>query len=241
MNPTRGTAIVAGVFFLVTEVAAIVGVLLYRPVLADSRYILGAGADGRVLAGALCEIVLAIAIIGSAVTLYPVLRRRHEGAALGYVCLRLLEAAVIVVGIVGTVSIVTLRQEGVGAADADAAVLVGKALLAIHDCTFLFGPNFILGANTVVLAALAYTSRLVPRTIAVCGLIGGPLICASATAVLFGLYAQVSVVGSIAAVPVFGWEVALAVRLIAKGFDPSPAEARRRCPDAGGRAVSESV
>jgi hypothetical protein len=241
MKPTRGIAVVAGVFFLVTEVAAIGGVLLYRPVLTDSRYILGAGADGRVLAGALCEIVLAIAIIGSAVTLYPVLRRRHEGAALGYVCLRLLEAAVIVVGIVATVSIVMLRQEGVGDADADAAVPVGRALLAIHDCTFLLGPNFILGANTVVLAALAYASRLVPRTIAVCGLIGGPLICASATAVLFGLYAQVSAVGTIAAVPVFGWEVALAVRLIAKGFDPTSTEASRRRPDVGGRLVSGSV
>ncbi|MFF7244971.1 DUF4386 domain-containing protein [Embleya sp. NPDC008237] len=241
MKPTRGTAMIAGVLFLVTEVAAIAGVLLYRPVLTDSRYVLGSGADGRVLAGALCEIVLVIAIIGSAVTLYPVLRKRHEGAALGYVCLRLLEAAVIVVGIVATVSIVTLRRERAGAGDVDAAVMVAESLLAIHDCTFLFGPNFILGANTVILAALVYAFRLVPRTIAVCGLIGGPLICASATAVLFGLYEQVSVVGSIAAVPVFGWEVALAVRLIAKGFDASPVEARRRFSRRRRMAVSESV
>ncbi|MGW1995854.1 DUF4386 domain-containing protein [Embleya sp. NPDC001921] len=224
MDSTRRTAIVAGVFFLVTEVAAIAGVLLYQPVLDGSRYVVGAGADGRVFAGALCELVLVMAIIGSAVTLYPVIKRRHEGAALGYVCGRLLEAAIIVVGTLGLLSVVTLRQDLAGTPDADApaAALVGESLVAIHDWAFLFGPNFVLGANSVVLAALMYGSRLVPRPIAVLGLIGGPLICVSATAVLFGLYEQVSEVGSIAAIPVFAWELALAVRLIAKGFDPVP-------------------
>jgi hypothetical protein len=227
VNSTRRVAVVAGVFLLVTEVAAIGGMLLYRPVLDDPRYILGAGSDTRVFSGALCEIVLAIAIIGTGVTLFPIMRRHGEGAALGYVCGRLLEAAVIVVGTVSLLSVVTLRQDLAGAADTDAAsgVIVGKSLTAIHDWTFLFGPNFVLGANTTVLAYLMFSSRLVPRFVAVLGLVGGPLICASATGVLFGLYEQVSVVGSIAAIPVFAWELALAGRLITKGFDPSPATA----------------
>lgn len=91
--------------------------------------------------------------------------------------------------------------------------------MALHDWTFLLGPNFVLGANTLVLACLLYTSRLVPRAVAVLGLVGGALICASATAVLFGVYEQVSVAGSLAALPVFAWEVTLAVRLLFKGFD----------------------
>ncbi|MFB6820469.1 DUF4386 domain-containing protein [Streptomyces virginiae] len=220
-SSTRRTAIVAGVLFLVTEVAAIGGLALYRPLLHDAGYVLGPGADTQVFLGALCEFVLALAVTGTGAVLYPVLRGRGEGAAVGYVCGRLLEAAVILVGIVGVLSVVTLRVRAQGAPDADGASLVtaGQALVALHDWTFLFGPNFVLGANTLVLAGLMYTSRLVPRPLAVLGLVGGTLICASATAVLFGIYEQVSLPGSLAALPVFAWEVTLAVRLLAKGFD----------------------
>ncbi|MFF3085368.1 DUF4386 domain-containing protein [Streptomyces nojiriensis] len=224
MGSTRRTAIVAGVLFLVTEVAAIGGLALYRPVLHDTGYVLGSGADTRVFLGALCEFVLALAVTGTGAALYPVLRRRNEGAAIGYVCGRLLEAAVIVVGIISVLSVVTLRRQAEGTAaptgaDGSSLVTAGQALVAFHDWTFLFGPNFVLGANTLVLAGLMYTSRLVPRSIAVLGLVGGTMICASATAVLFGAYEQVSVAGSLAALPVFAWEVTLAVRLLGKGFD----------------------
>ncbi|THA32023.1 DUF4386 domain-containing protein [Streptomyces sp. A1547] len=220
MSSTRKIAVVTGVLFLVTEAAAIGGLALYGPVLHDADYVLGAGADSRVFLGALFEFVLALAVTGTGVALYPVVRRQNEGAALGYVCGRLLEAAVIVVGIISVLSVVTLRRDAAGAAGADAPSLVTAAhtLVAIHDWTFLFGPNFVLGANTLVLACLMYRSRLVPRPVAVLGLVGGALICASATAVLFGLYEQVSVAGSLAALPVFAWEVTLAVRLLAKGF-----------------------
>ncbi|MFJ5022230.1 DUF4386 domain-containing protein [Streptomyces goshikiensis] len=221
MSETRRLAVVAGALFLVTEVAAIGGLALYRPVLEGPGYVVGSGADTRVFLGALCELVLALAVVGTGAALYPVLRRRGEAAAVGYVCGRLLEAAVIVVGIVSVLAVVTLRRSAgpSGAADAASLVTAGKALVALHDWTFLLGPNFVLGANTLVLACLMYTSRLVPRAVAVLGLAGGALICASATAVLFGVYEQVSVAGSLAALPVFAWEVTLAVRLLFKGFD----------------------
>ncbi|MER5863401.1 DUF4386 domain-containing protein [Kitasatospora sp. NPDC002040] len=216
LGSTRRTAVVTGVLFLITEVAAVAGLSLYGPVLKGGDYVLGPGADGRVFLGALSEIVLALAVVGTGVALYPVVKRQNGAAALGYVCGRLLEAAVIAVGIVSVLAVVTLRREG--AADAGALVTVAQALVAVHDWTFLLGPNFFLGANTLVLAWLMHRSKLVPRSIAVLGLVGGALICASATAVLFGVYEQVSVPGSLAALPVFAWEVTLAVRLIVSGF-----------------------
>ncbi|MGW7193919.1 DUF4386 domain-containing protein, partial [Streptomyces sp. NPDC054838] len=223
MSSTRRTAAVAGVLFLVTETAAIGGLTLYGPALHGAAYVTGSGADTRVFLGALCEFVLALAVIGTGVVLFPVVKRHGEGAALGYVCGRLLEAAVIVVGIISVLSLVTLRRDSAGAGADGAASLAtaGDTLIAVHDWTFLFGPNFVLGANTLVLASLMYGARLVPRFIAVLGLVGGTMICASAVAVLFGLYPQVSAAGSLAALPVFAWEVTLAVRLIARGFEPA--------------------
>lgn len=219
MNSTRTIAVVAGVFFLVTEVAAIVGRLLYQTALKDSRYIVkGSDRDPRVLLGAFFEVILVIAVIGTAVTLYPIMKLQNEGIALGYVSGRLLEAVVIVIGIISVLSLVKLRQDLAEASGANAASLVtiGKSLVAVNDWKFLLGPNLILGANTLLLAYLMYMSGLVPEFIAVSGLIGGPLIFASATAVLFGLYKQGSVWSTIAAIPVFAWEISLAVWLIVK-------------------------
>jgi len=239
MSSPRKIAALAGAFFIIAAVAALAGLALYGPVLSDPRYIVTAsGGDVRVLLGAFCEVILAIAVIGTAVTLFPVVRRQHEGIALGYVAGRVVEAVVIVTGIISLLSVVTLRQDLAGAAGANAASLValGKALVAVHNWTFLFGPGLAIGVNTLMLAYLMYRSGLVPRLIAVLGVIGGPLVFASSAAVLFGLYEQVSVWGSIAAIPVFAWEMSLAVWLIAKGFNPSAIASlgARRQPGAEG-------
>ncbi|MFD7443327.1 DUF4386 domain-containing protein [Streptomyces sp. NPDC059909] len=214
-----------GALFLVTGIAAMAGLALYRPALGGADYVVGPGADHRVLLGAMCEVVLLAAVVGTGVALFPVVRRRHEALALGYVCGRLLEAAVITVGIVSLLAVVSLRQDLAGAPDAGTAPFeaAATALAAVHDWTFLLGPNMVLGANTLVLAYAMHRSRLVPRPIAVLGLVGGAVICASAVAVLFGLYPQLSAAGSAAALPVFAWEVTLAVRLLARGFEPAPA------------------
>jgi hypothetical protein len=235
MSSTRATAVVTGVFFLVAAVAAVVALALYQPVLSDPGYVLGAGADTRVLLGGFLEVVLAVSVIGTAVTVYPVVKRQNHSVALGYVCGRLLEAAIIVVGIISVLAVLTLRQDHAGAASADndALVAVGQSLVALHDWTFLLGPGLVIGINSLLLASLMYRSRLVPRAIAVLGLVGGPLVFASSTAVLFGLYDQVSAFAGLAAFPVFAWEMSLAVYLIVKGFKPSPLIAPGALPPVG--------
>jgi hypothetical protein len=220
MTSTRRTAVIAGVCYLVTHVTSVAALVLYGPVLNQSGYVIGTGADTRVLVGGWLEVILALAIVGTAVALFPVVRRHNQGLAIGYVGLRTLEAAVIAVGIVSLLAVVTLRQHDAGAAGTDAAafVAVGKGLVAVHDWTFLLGPNFVGAADTLVLAWLMWRSRLIPRFIAGLGLAGGPLLFVSATAVLFGAYKQVSLPGAVAPLPVFAWELGLAFFLILKGF-----------------------
>jgi len=220
MSSTRRTATTAGVFFLVAAAASIPALGLFQPVLGDAGYVLGAGQDGRVLLGALLEIVTVVAVMGTGIALYPVVRRQNPAAALGYALGRLLEGALIALGLVAVLVVVTLRQSGTG--DDGALVVVQEALVAVKDWTFLLGPNAALGVNTLLLAGLMYRSGLVPRWIAVLGLVGGPLILVSGTAVLLGAYEQVSVIGTLAALPVFAWEMSLAVRLVVRGFRPSP-------------------
>jgi len=225
MKSTRRSAVVAGVFFIVAAVAAIIGLGLEGPVLNNPNYIVaGSGDDTRVILGAFFEVILAISVIGTAVTLFPIVRRQNEGVALGYVAGRVVEAVVIVVGIISVLTIVRLRQAFAGATGADAAslVFVDKSLVAIHDWTFLFGPSLAIGVNTLLLAYLMYRSGLVPRIIPVLGLIGGPVIFAAGTAEMFGLFQQLSVLGATAAIPVTAWEMSLAVWMIVKGFKPSP-------------------
>jgi hypothetical protein len=218
MNSTRKTAIIAGSCYLVTHVTSVAALVLYGPVLSHSGFITGTGSATSVLAGAWLEVILAIAVVGTAVALFPVVRRYNEGLAIGYVGLRTLEAAVIAIGVVSLLAVVTLRQHAGAGADPGSLVVVGRGLVAVHNWTFLVGPDFICAADTFVLALLMWRSRLIPRVVAGLGVVGGPLLFVSATAILFGAYKQVSLAGAVAPLPVFAWELGLAFFLIIKGF-----------------------
>ena len=156
-----------GVLFAATFVTSIAGLLLYDPVLNDADYILGDGADTRIQLGALCEILLAITNIGTAVVLWPIVRRQSETLALSYVASRVVESIIIVVGLISLLSVVTLREDFAGAgADAGSLTVAGESLVAIHDWTFLLGPGFGVGVNGLLLGYLFYRSGLVPRWMA---------------------------------------------------------------------------
>ena len=222
--PPRKLAFIAGVFWIVTFVASIPALFLYAPLLNHVHYVLGAGSDTRIAVGAFLEVILAIAGIGTAVTMFPIIKRQNESMALGFIASRVLESTIIVVGIISVLSVVTLRKDigGTGAADPASLVLAGRSLVAIHKWTFLLGPGVCAGlGNGLLLGYLMYRSELVPRRMALLGLIGGPLLLISCTAVLFGAFKQTSGVAGLLTVPEFLWELSLGIYLIANGFKTS--------------------
>jgi hypothetical protein len=222
MDSTRRTSFITGVLFIITFLTSIPAALvLYTPVLDDANFILGAGADGGVALGALLEVLLIVANVGTAVVLFPVLKRQNEALALGYVSARLVECTFIAIGIVSLLAVVTLRQDAAGG-DPRSLVAAGQSLVAVHDWTFLLGPGFIGVVGTgLILGYLMYRSRLVPRGMAMLGLVGGPLLCASAIAVLFGVIEPDSVLRNLAVAPEFVWELSLGIYLMVKGFKAS--------------------
>jgi Domain of unknown function (DUF4386) len=225
VDALRRTAFVAGVFYLVTFVAGIPPALfLLTPVLDNPDYIVSSGADTSVLLGCFLDLINALACIGTAVVLFPVVKRQNEAAALGFVTARVMEAAIIVVGVVSLLAIVTLRQNLAGEASTDDESLfaIGQSLVAIRDWTFTLGPGLIPGLNALLLGYLMYRSGLVPRLIPLLGLIGAPLLIASATATLFNSNEPITWLAAIATVPIFVWELSLGVWLVVKGFKPSP-------------------
>jgi len=230
MGSLRKTALVTGVLFVITYITSIAAKFgFYPPLFDDADYTLGAGADNRLLWGALCEVILVGANIGTAVALFPVLKRQSEGLALGYVTARVVESVFITVGILSVLTIVTLRQDFAGAEGAEATALatVGSALVTLQEWTFNLGPGFVVGVgNGLLLGYLMYRSGLVPRGMAWLGLVGGPLLCLSGTAVLVGVIDGGSVWVLVATIPEFFWELSLGVYLIVKGFKPSPITAR---------------
>jgi hypothetical protein len=223
VTSVRRTALVAGVLYLVTFVSSIPAVFLLDPVLSDRQYIVSAGADAQVRAGALLDMVNALACIGTAVALYSVVRREHEGFALGFVTTRMFEAAVIAVGVVSLLAVVTLRQEGATGADARSLVVVGQALVAVRNWTFLLGPSLMPAFNAALLGYLMYRSRLVPRVIPAIGLIGAPLLLSSTVGTLLGINSQLTAWTAIATLPIFLWELSLGLWMTFKGFDTSAA------------------
>ena len=224
VDPLRRTAFLAGALYLTTFAASIPALFVLDPVLSDPNYIVGPGADTRVVLGGLLDIVNALACIGTAVVLFPVVKRQNESLALGFVTSRLLEAAIISIGVVSLLAVVTLRRDSAGAAgaDADSLVDVGASLVAVRDWTFLLGPGFMAPINALLLGTLMYRSGLVPRAIPLMGLIGAPLLLSAKIGTMFGVNDDVSLWSGIALAPIFFWELSLGVWLVLKGFKPSP-------------------
>jgi hypothetical protein len=218
---TRRVATLTGWLMVVTFVTSIPAYFVfYAPVLEDPAAITGAGADPTtsVALGALLELVLIVANVGTAVVPYAVFRRYSEGLALGYVAARLVEGIFIAIGIVSVLTFLFMRQEGTVSDPA-----LGEAFVAIYDRAFLIGPGIFAGvANGMILGYLMYRSRLVPRGMAILGLIGGPLLLIAAIAIMFDLIDRGSALQGLATIPEAVWELSFGIYLIVKGFKPSP-------------------
>lgn len=215
MTSLRKTALVAGVLYLLTFVS-IPTLFLYTAV-KNPNFIVGSGPDTPVIVGGILEMIVALACIGTAVVLYPVVKRQNEGVALGFVGSRTLEAATIFAGVACLLSVVTLRQAGAGAD----ALVTGQALVTLYNRTFLIGQSFIPAVNAMLLGSLLYQSRLVP-ILPLIGFVGALLLVASDIGTLFGLWGQFSGVAALATLPIAVWEFSLGVWLVVKGFKPSP-------------------
>ncbi len=241
MDSLRKTALVAGICYLVTFVS-IPTLALYDSAKNDPNYVISSGSVTGMLWGGFLEVIVALAGIGTAVTLFPVVKRQNEGVALGFVGARILEAAMIFTGVVSLLSLVALRQDLGGAAGADTASVVatGASLVAVYKFTFLLGQTLMPCLNALLLGSLMYRSGLVPPVIPLLGLIGAPLLLSATIATLFGINDQVSAWSAIATLPIAVWEFSLGVWLVVKGFKPSPITAgmmAARTPTAHGSAA----
>jgi len=222
MSSARRTAVIFGVLYLATFVFSIAGVLLYNPVLHPAKFMAGAGGDTRVRLGAVCEVLLIIANIGTALVVYPIFRRRFEVLSLGYVTARLMECTFIAIGIVSYLAVVSLHQTTGGVA-AGSLVNDARALVAVRNWTFVLGPGFVVGVgNGLILGYMMYRSGLMPRGLAILGLIAGPLICITGLGVVLDVIPRGGTVQAIATAPEFVWELSLGIYPLVKGFRPSP-------------------
>lgn len=212
MSSLRKTSLVAGVLYLLTFVS-IPTLVLYRSI-HKLNYIVGPGPDTTVIVGGILEIIVALAGIGTAVALYPVLRKQNEGFALGLVAARILESGTIFVGVAFLLSVVTLRQAGAGAD----ALVTSQALVALYDRIFLLGQSFMPAVCDMLLGFLLFKSRLVPRTLSLIGIIGAPLLIAGYIAVLFGVIGRLAPLSALSAAPVALFEFSLGIYLVVKGF-----------------------
>jgi hypothetical protein len=221
MDRTRKIALVAGVMYLATFVTSIPALGLYHTALNDPGFLSGNGSESSVQLGAFLEMLCAITGIGTAIVLYPVVRRVDRIRAVGFIASRTLEASMIFVGVVSVLSLVTMRQSVAGG---DASALTGSwhAVVALHDWTFTMGPGYMPAFNALCLAVVMRRSGLVPRIIPTLGLIGAPVLFFSTTVTLFGGWESTSAIAPFFALPIAAWEFSVGAYMAFKGFRPSP-------------------
>jgi hypothetical protein len=225
MSSLRRTALVGGIFYLLTFVGSIPAYFLQVPVLTNPEYIVSGGSDTQVIAGSVLDLITAFAGIGTAVALFSVVKRQHEGFALGFVTTRVMEGAIIVVSTVALLTVVSLRQDGGAGAEPSTSSAIQAALVSIRDWTFLFGPGLMPVLNAVLLGTLLYRSRLVPRLIPAMGLVGAPLLLSSTLGTMFGINNPDTAWTAIATLPIFAWELSVGLWMTFKGFNVAAAAA----------------
>jgi hypothetical protein len=224
-DPTRRYALAGGLFYILTFAASTPAWILIRSSINDDLSFIS-GHEPQLLWAGIGDWVTAMAGVGAAVALYPVVKRQSQAFAIGYVTTRLIEAAVIMVGVCALLAVVTLQ--GVGGTpggDPSGTSAVGQGLVAVRDWAFLFGPGFMATFNALMLGTIMYKSGLVPRVIPAVGLIGAPLLFAANVATLFGHNEQTSTVTMLATLPIAFWELGVGFYLTVKGFRPSPVTA----------------
>ena len=217
MSSFRKTALVGGILYLITFLGSIPAAILVAP--ADTAaYVTGAGADRQVAFGLLLELVNVFGCIGCGVAFFSVIRRVHEGLAIGYVTTRLFEAATITTGVVSLLALITLRQDGAASGDAAALLPSAGVLVAIRHWAMVLGPNM-AAFNALMLGTALYRARLVPRWLPGLGIVGAPLLISFVAATILGIQLQGTIFQAIAVFPFFFWELILGLWLTFKGFD----------------------
>jgi hypothetical protein len=241
MDAQRKISLAAGVLMLLTFVTSIAAAILYGPIIDNPNYITGPGADSRILFGAFLEVFLIVTNLGTALVLFPILKRQNETISLSYVVARITECVFIAIGMLALLVVVTLRQ-GAAGADSGSLLAVGQVLVAINRWTFVLGPGLVVGfGNGIILGYLMWKSGLMPRSLAIFGLVGGPLIIASGLAIVLGLIERGGAVQGIATIPEFIWELSIGLYLTFKGFKSTAPILATTVAGAGSPAGSASV
>jgi hypothetical protein len=220
MTSIRKTALVAGVLYLVTFITSIPAAFLQEPLLTNPNYVASAGADTQLSLSAVLDVITALAGIGTAVAVFSIVKREHEGLAVGFVTTRMVEAGLLAMGAVAILSVVSLRQAGAAAGNAESLVPVGQALVAIRDWTAVIGPGM-ASLNALMFGTLLYRSRLVPRAIPALGIVGAPVFIVFVIGTMLGFTGPGTAFHALAVFPFFFWELAVGLWMTFKGFNPS--------------------
>jgi Domain of unknown function (DUF4386) len=236
MTSFRKTALVGGILYLVTFIGSIPAAILVGPALNDHAYVLGTGADQQVGFGAILELVNVFGLIGCGIAFFSVIRKVHEGLAIGYLATRLFEGAIITIGVLSLLSIITLRQQVAAGADGEAIAPVAGALAAVRNWAMAIGPNM-AAFNALMLGTALYRARLVPRAIPALGLVGAPILISFVVGMILGIAQPGTLFHAIAVFPFFFWELGLGLWLTFKGFnESSPIAIAERAREAKGSA-----
>src|SRR5436189_717153 len=225
MNPNRRTAVLVGALFLISTATFIVSNALITPLLGSPNFLAEVSGHAQLMiAATLIALIEGTATVGIALALYPILKRQHPALALGYAGMRIVELAIAAVGFgLGGLLLVSL---GATATNGASSETLGTLLVALRHWTLMLVYVY-TALGGLMLSYMLLRNRLVPRWLAVLGLIGYPALLLVAVLDMFGIVDTVAGLGLVGLVPGGLFELLLPIWLFARGFNLTASDRMR--------------
>jgi hypothetical protein len=219
MNTHRMTARVVGMVYLAGFVVGIVGDMLIQSVLSAPNHLSTVSASSMTVAiGAMLWLMAVVGDAAHGILMFPVLKPHNERIAVGYLGVRIIDAVFIAVMVLFVLLQIPLGSEYVKAAASDAFSLQALSAVSMQASQYAYQIGMIaVGLAGLMLCSTLYRAKLVPRLVAVWGLVGYAIIFCGMVSEVMG-----SGLGLVSSIPGGLWEVFIGVWLIVKGFS-SPA------------------
>ncbi len=175
MSSTNRITKIVGILFITATATSSLSIWITEPIFGATN-LLEAFSDksSQITIAALLMLVDAISVAFIAILLFPILKQKNEGLALGYVGMRIMEGLLFAAHVAAFLAVLSISKDySVSSVqDVNNFQTIGHSLLMLAESTFDIGLGIVFTISALILNYMLFRFTLVPRWLSAWGLLG---------------------------------------------------------------------